>query len=153
MLACAEEASAEGRFAHDLASCMDAVFVGILQEEANTFSEYWMVHQEFVDGTGHLWLTFFDLVAGLPDYYFPMPIWNCSGAFAGVCDNPKNMQPDYHNFSKYGPVDPGLGWGNHFARTVSIYGAKQQIIGEFQCQLRLDDGIERIFAAISLLAR
>ena len=41
------------------------------------------------------------------------------------------MQPHYHNFSKYGPVDTGLGCGNHFAGTVTI-----------------DDGIGRIFAAI-----
>ena len=55
-----------------------------------------------------LWLTFFDLVACLPDYYFPMPIWNCSGAFAGSITTPRTCSRTTTTSRSTGPST--LGW-------------------------------------------
>ena len=133
VLACAEEACAEGRLAHDPASCMDAVWVGsVLWVDNGLFSsDFIMDHQYFVNGTGYRQMKVWDFVDEEFVATDDFAVWNCSEAMAELWANPENMQPDFHNFS----WEFGLGWDRFFAGTVPIYDAKQQIIGEFSCGL------------------
>ena len=150
VLACAEEACAEGRFAHDAASCMDAVWVGsvLWVDNAWIISDFLKDHQYFVNGTGYRQVHLWDHLDGEFVSTDDFPVWNCSEAMAALWANPENMQPDFHNFSWYGPVDPGLGWESHFAGAVPVYDAKQKIIGEFSCSLAQSEGIGRILRDI-----
>ena len=147
MLACAEDACAEGTIAHDAASCMDAVWVW-----SGTSSEtppvYHMDHQYFVNGTGyHQQKVWDNLAKQIVHIESNIPVWTCSEAMGAFGRN-ENMQPDYHNFSWHGPVDSGsVTWGNFMAGTVPIYDAEQQIKGQFSCQV-LSQGIGLILTDI-----
>ena len=42
------------------------------------------------------------------------------------------MDPNHGNFSWFGPVNPGIGWGNHFVGSVPVYSeGRQNIIGRW----------------------
>ena len=140
MLACAEQACAEGTFAHDAASCMDAVRVwSYISDE--TPPVYYTDHQYFVNGTGyHQQKVWDNLAKQIVHIESNIPVWTCSetmGAFGRI----ENMQPDYHNFSWHGPVaSESATWRNFIAGTVPINDATQQIIGQVSCQV-LSQGI------------
>ena len=145
MLACAEGACAEGTFAHDAASCMDAVWVWSYIRYETTPPRYYMDHQYFVNGTGYRQLNLWDDLAKTVGRESYIPVRTCSEAMKRV-GWLENMQPDYHNFSWHA-ADSESEWGNFIAGTVPIYDATQQIMGQFSCQV-MSVGIGRILTDI-----
>ena len=141
-LFCAEEACAGGAFAHNPESCGEAVGVtSFLINNGGAFPpEYGMDRQYIVNGTVYRQINFWDYLAEEFTGTIDIPAWTCAEATGVLWAS----QPDYHNFSWYGPVDPQLGWESYFLGGVPIYDTDQQMIGGVYCGVAQGVGVGRI---------